>query len=264
MKNFNQRLSKYILSCLLFLGLSLGFASPTAANSVKSVPFNLSNGAVNVATIYDTSLATQKAVVKSIKSSKALLKKALGFEGLSVLKSEDGTKIIFLSQWQDLASFQAYNTQPTATSDKSSQSSDTAAPPRIVVFEIVKTQARQGATPALRGKEAVVQLSEFTLKNPADQQQAIANIERMMPGILQKQPTPQSVILLRSINNTEVALLANWNCSADFEDIGQPAAFEPPNADLIALADNEQHRYDVVQLMAVKVKQPTDSKEFQD
>lgn len=263
MRYLTNRLSKFIVLFVLFLGLNLGLAHPTAAKPIKSIPFNLSSGAANVATIYDTSLATQKAVVKSIKSSKALLKKAPGFEGLSVLKSEDGSKVIFLSQWQDLASFQTYNAQPTA--DKSSQSNGTTAvatPPRVVVFEIAKVQAREGATPALRGKEAVVQLSEFRLKNPAEQSQVIAQVEKMMPGILQKQPAPQSTILLRSTDNTEVALLANWNCSADFEDIGQPATFEPPNADLVALADNEQHRYDVVQLMAVKAKKPKDFQEF--
>lgn len=183
------RLNKLVLSFVLLLGVLIGFPDIAAAKSVKSVSLAPSNGAVNVAAIYDTSLETQKGVIKSMKSSKSLLKKAPGFESLSVLKSEDGTRVIVLSQWQDLESFQTYSSQLTDESSnksKSSKSKDAAiAPDRTVVFEVEKTQAAdEGITPAIRGKEAVVQFSEFTVKNPDDQPKVIAGVEKMMPGIL--------------------------------------------------------------------------------
>lgn len=180
------RFNKLVLSFVLLLGVVIGFPNVAAAKSVKSVSLDPSNGAVNVAAIYETSLETQKDVIKSMKSSKSLLKKAPGFESLSVLKSEDGTRVIV-------------------------------------------------------------------------QPKVIASVEKMMPSMLVKKPAPQATTLLRSVDNTDVALLANWNCSADFEDTGKPAAFDQPDADLVALADNDQRLYDVVQIMSAKSKESKES-----
>ena len=264
------RFNTLVVSFVLLVGVMFGLPNVAVAKPVaKSVSLDPANAGVNVAAIYDTSLATQKSVIKSLKSSKSLLSKAPGFESLSVLKSEDGTRVIFLSQWQDLASYQTYSAQPTEGKSKSSKSKESKdaliAPPRTVVFKIEKTQAAdEGITPAIRGKEAVIQFSEFTVKNPDDQPKVIASVEKMMPNILLKKPAPQATTLLSSVDNTDVALLANWNCTADFEDTGSPAAFDEPDAELVALADNDQRLYDVVQIMSAKTKESKESKDFKE
>lgn len=248
----------FILSLLLCLSILLSNPNVAMADkAVKSFAFDPASPVVNVATIYETTLETQKAALSSTKASKSLLKSAPGFEGLSVLKSEDGSRVIVLSQWQDLTSYEAFSAQLTeaATESKSKKGEAALAPARTVVFEVGKVQADEGIVPALKGKEAIVQFSEFTLKDPADQPKLISSIEKLMPQALLKKPSPQSAILLQSTDGTDVALLANWNCTVDFAEGVTPTAFDAPTEDLIALADNDLHTYDVVRIMPAKVKE---------
>lgn len=263
MLKFVSRSKTFILSFVVLLSVIIGYPNAAQADKVpSSFKFDASSSAVNVANIYETTLETQKGVIKSLKSSKAL-KKAPGFNSLSILKSEDGSRVVTLAQWQDLASYQAYTTPPvddstskeekdTAKSKKEKDKKEIAiAPTKTLVLQIGKTQAAvEGATPAIRGKEAVVELSEFTLKSPGDQSTVLSSVEGMFPSILEKQPAPQSVVLLKSVDNAEIALMANWNCSTSFEDLGKPAAFEQP-VDIASLADNDQRLYDVVKIISV-------------
>lgn len=64
---------------------------------MKSFSFDPPTAAVNVVTIYETSPTTQEDVLDTLKASKAI-KKAPGFKGLSILQSEDGSRIISLFQ----------------------------------------------------------------------------------------------------------------------------------------------------------------------
>ena len=268
MLKFVSRIKKFVLSFVLLLSVLIGYPNTAQADKVPSAfKFDASSNAVNVANFYDTTLETQKGVIKSLKSSKSM-KKAPGFNSLSILKSEDGYKVVTLAQWQDLASYQAYTTPPVESksskddaekeesnkSSKSKKEKDTKeiaiAPTKTLVFQIDKTQAAvEGATPAIRGKEAVVELSEFKLKSPDAQSTVLSSVEGMFPSILQKQPAPQSVVVLKSVDNAEIALMANWNCSTSFEDLGKPAAFEQP-VDIASLADNDQRLYDVVKIIS--------------
>ncbi|MBD3881050.1 antibiotic biosynthesis monooxygenase [Phormidium tenue FACHB-886] len=248
----------FILSLLLCLSILWGNPSAAmAGKAIKSFAFDPANPVVNVATIYETTPETQKSALSSTKASKSLLKSAPGFEGLSVLKSEDGNRVIVLSQWQDLASYETFSTQlaEAATGSKFKKGEAAVAPARTIVFEVGKVQADAGITPALKGKEAIVQFSEFTLKDPADQPKLISSIEKMMPEALLKKPSPQSAVLLQSTDGTDVALLANWNCTVDFAEGVTPTAFDAPTEDVIALADNDLHTYDVVRIMPAKVKE---------
>lgn len=270
MLKFLNSMKAFVLSLVLLLSVLIGYPNAAQADKVpSSFKFDASSSAVNVANFYETTLETQKGVIKSLKSSKSM-KKAPGFNSLSILKSEDGSRVVTLAQWQDLASYQAYTTPPVEES-KSSKAEDAAkedstksskskkekdtkeiaiAPTKTLVLQIGKTQAAvEGATPAIRGKEAVVELSEFKLKSPDAQSTVLSSVEGMFPSILEKQPAPQSVVLLKSVDNTEIALMANWNCSASFEDLGKPAAFEQP-VDIASLADNDQHLYDVVKIIS--------------
>ena len=256
-KLVSHRFSVFALSFVLLLNALIGYPNVAHAGKTKSFALDPSSKVVNVVAIYETSLEAQEDVIDALKASKSI-KKAPGFNGFSILKSEDGDRVVALSQWQDLESYEAYNATPVEESksakDKKKKDIVAIAPTRTMVFEIEKAQAmKDGIIPTIRGKEAVVQLSDFSLKSPDDQTTVLASVEKTIPGVLQQQPTPQSVILMKSTDSKDVALLANWNCGAEFEDLGKPAAFEQPS-DVASLADNDQHLYDVVKIISADKK----------
>lgn len=198
---FNCKLGAIAFSLLLSLMVLIGFPTHAeAAKVAKAIAFDPGVTAVNVATIYETSPTTQKATLKSLKNK--AMKKAAGFSSSALLQSEDGTRVISISQWKDLASYQAFIAPPvdtTASKETKKEKAPTAAPLRTVIFEVEKAQtAREGLKPAVKGKEAVVEFSEFKLKNAADKDKVVANAEKLIPATLLKQPAPQSVILLDS------------------------------------------------------------------
>ncbi|MER3433580.1 MAG: hypothetical protein C4288_09130, partial [Leptolyngbya sp. ERB_1_1] len=158
-----------------------------------------------------------------------------------------------------------YITPPaTAETTKESKKSETPAiaPLRTVIYEIGKTQTkRDGLVPTVKGKEAVVEFSEFKLKTPDDQAKVVANAEKLIPATLLKQPAPQSVILLNSAESGDVALMANWNCTADFAEGERPAEFDALDAEVAGLVDVEQHLYNVVSILPAEVKKPSKESE---
>ncbi|OKH30767.1 hypothetical protein NIES2119_30220 [[Phormidium ambiguum] IAM M-71] len=254
LKQAIDRAKILIITCLLMLGFSLTFPSSAQAGTGKALEFATASSSVEVATIYETSFTTQKSVGKSLKVGSKLMKKAPGFQGFSMWQSQDGTQLVVFSQWQDLASYQAYAPNLTAVSSKTTAATPPT-PTSTLIFEVVSVQPGiKGATPALRGKEAVVQLTQFIAKNSEDRSQILTQVTNMIPELLEKQPIPQSVMLLKGVETEQVALLTNWNCSALFADVGEPVAIEP-SSDLVALADNEHHLYNVVTIVPAEVKE---------
>lgn len=260
---FNHKLGALLLSLLLVVSI-VGFPSRAeAAKVAKAIAFDPGATMINVASVYETTPTTQKSMLKSLKSMKTM-KKAPGYAGSALLQSDDGTRIITLSQWQDLASYQAFLTPPTEGAKETEKKSKTppAPPAKTIVFEIGKTQsAREGIIPAVKGKEAVVEFSDFTLKDAADKDKVVAGVEKLIPSALLKQPTPRSVILLSSSDSPEVALMANWNCTADFEEGEKPGAIEAPDAELAALVDVDSHLYNVVSILPAEAKKPEKTEE---
>lgn len=251
--------SLLIVACLLLLSLSL-LSSPAAqaGKAMKAMTFDGGSGAIEIATVYETSYSAQKTVLKSLKTSAKAMKKALGFKGSAMLRSQDGKQIIAFSQWQDVASYEAASPPSASASSKLTTASPAMVPPepsRILKYEVAAVQTSiPGATPALRGKEAVVQLTQFTAKSPEARSQVRTKVEQLLPDLLQKQPIPQSVVLLTNVDSGDVALLTNWNCSAMFEDVGKPTAIELSN-DFIALADSTQQLFNVTTILpAAEVK----------
>ncbi len=264
LKFFTQRVNSLVLSFVLFLIVLLGLPSVADADKTpKSVVFDPSSKLVNVAAIYETTPTTQKDIISSVmKSSKSLFKKTPGFSSLSVLKSEDGARVVTLTQWQDSESYQAFVAQPAEESTKSSKKGKadkedkaTVAPNRTVIFEIDKTQAPEGILPAIRGQAALVQFSEITAKAPDDQSKLLTSVEELLPDAAKMYPAPQSVVLLRGVDSSNVALLANWGYTAnEFTDLSKAPTFEPLSEDVASLADNDQHLYEVVKLVSAKSK----------
>lgn len=260
---FRRQFSPIALSIALSLVSLIGFpARAEAMKALKAVVFDPGATAVNVAAIYETTPTTQKSTMKSLKSANKALKKAPGFAGSAMLQGDDGTRLIVLSQWQDLASYQAAIAIPPAQSSKETQEATAIASTRTVIFEISKAQtAREGLVPAVKGKQAVVEFSEFKLKAPEDQAKIIASAERLIPATLLKQPAPQSVVLLNSTDSTDVALMANWNCTADFAEGEKPTPFDALDAEVAALVDVDEHLYNVVGIVPAEVKKPKESEE---
>jgi heme-degrading monooxygenase HmoA len=263
MLNLTQRVNSLVLSFALFLSVLLGLPNVADADKApKSVVFDPSSKLVNVAAIYETTPTTQKDVVSSVmKSSKSFFKKAPGFSSFSLLKSEDGARVITLTQWQDSESYQAFVAQPAEESSKSSKKGKadkedtTVAPNRTVLFEIDKTQAPEGIIPAIRGQAALVQFSEITAKAPDDQSKLLTSAEELLPDTAKMYPPPQSVVLLKGVDSSNMALLANWGYTAtEFTDLSKAPTFEPLSEDVAALADNDQHLYEVVKVVSAKSK----------
>ncbi|MBE9009148.1 hypothetical protein IQ250_02890 [Pseudanabaenaceae cyanobacterium LEGE 13415] len=251
------------IAVTVFLSVMILIGFPTRAEAMKApkaIAFDPSATAVNVAAIYETTSTTQKSTMKSIKGTTKAFKKAPGYGGSAVLQSDDGNRLIVLTQWQDLASYQAAIAPPSTESSKETKTA--IAPSRTVVFEISKAQtAREGLIPAIKGKQAVVEFSEFKLKAPEDQAKVAASAEKLISSTLLKQPAPQSVVLLNSTDSTDVALMATWNCTADFAEGEKPPEFDALDAEIATLVDADQHLYDVVGILPAEVKKPKESEE---
>lgn len=257
-----RRLGALIAIALLSTAFWGTAASPAhAVKAIKSMAFGRTSDRIEVLTIYETSAAAQKMVSKSLKVANKPMKKAAGFKGLSVLQSQDGKRVAALSQWEELESYQAF-AESLALDSSRSRASDSAfsppAPAQTLTWEVVEAQAAiAGATPAIRGREPVVQFAQFTAKTPDVRSQVMEILRATIPELFQKQPIPQSILLLRSPDSGDYALLSIWNCSAAFEDVGQPTAIASSEG-LSALADSDQHLYDVVTILPAPTKKDKD------
>lgn len=99
----------------------------------------------------------------------------------------------------------------------------------------------------------MVEFDELTAEDPADQPKLITFAEELMPNATQMQPAPGSVVLLKGVDNADVALLANWDSSEEFEELpDKTPAFAPPSDELITLVDTDQHLYEVVKVISPK------------
>jgi heme-degrading monooxygenase HmoA len=220
--------------------------------------FDAAADGVNIATIYETTPDTQKDIVSSVlKSSKSFFKKAPGFNSFSVLQSEDGTRVVALTQWQDAASYEASLTQTTedyaAKSSKKEKSKDKVAaePTKTIVFKVEQTLAPPGMVAAIRGKNALVQFSEITANSADDIASLLASAEEQLPNATQMYPAPRSAVLLKSVDSADLAMLASWGYAEEFDDLTlvPTLAVLPDDA---TLAANEDHLYEVVKIIAAK------------
>jgi quinol monooxygenase YgiN len=238
-------MSSICRAIVLVLLVSSLFVLPSNAWADKgAIAFDaLTN--IEVLEVYDTAYATQKTVAKSLKLNGKAMRKEAGFKGFAVFKSRDGKRVIALSQWQDLASYPG-----SATSSDASQPAP-ALPTRSLTFELVKSQPFiESATPAIRGKEATVQLIEFVPKS-GEAEALISQVEALMPKVMSTQPIPQSATLMKAEGSID--LLINWNCSAMFEDLGKPMPIELGS--ITELAEADQQFYEVTQIVAAEVKE---------
>ncbi|PSF37890.1 hypothetical protein C7H19_07890 [Aphanothece hegewaldii CCALA 016] len=269
------------------LNVLWGYPSIAKADKKPVQPLLFKPPEITIANIYLTTAESQKGAMSTIaKTSKTLYKKNPGFDGFVVLGSKDGNKIIVLSQWQNLESYQTYNAQPvedykTKYTDYKSKFSDTivedykakyaektytssksktkeTAPPlepsKTIIFELEQTQPNKRVA-AIR-KDSLIQLSEYTIKDPENETNVLDFVEKLIPTTNNMEPSPRSVVLLRSSDRQEIALLANWNCSADLEGLETTPSFAQLPEELGAVADNEQHLYEVLKIITPPPPEP--------
>lgn len=274
-KSLTNPFYRWLPAVLLFLSMVIGFPDGAQADKpVKPIVFDPASSAVNVAAIYETTPETQKDVVTSImQSSKPFFKKTPGFESFSVLQSEDGTRVIALTQWKDAASYQAYVAQPIAQySDYSSYSSysksstkekATAIPTRTVIFEVDKTQTPEGMLPALRGKDALVQFDQITAKSAEDRTELLTAAENSLLGVTKLYPSPRTAVLFKGVDNADVAVLTNWGYTEEFTDLTKLPVFEVLPDDVAMLADHDEHLYEVVKIISAKPDSKSSKEKFE-
>jgi heme-degrading monooxygenase HmoA len=275
------------------LGVWVGDAGTARAAQKTVQPLLFDPPEINVATIYETTAESQKGAMSTIaKNSKALYKKTPGFDGFVVLGSKDGERVIVLSQWKDLESYQAYVEQPVedyktkyATSytdyktkfadksegakptvedykakyagsykGKSKEATPTIDPAKTIIFESEKTEP-SNIVAAIR-KESLVQLSEYTIEEPESASDVLNYVEKLIPTADAMNPEPRTVVLLRSGDDREIALLASWSCSADFEGLETTPSFAGLPEELAAAADDDQHLYEVLKIIPPPPPEP--------
>ncbi len=249
-----------------------------AGVEMKTLRLDAAATPVEVFAVYETSFAAQKILLKSLKYSNKLMKKAVGFQGSAVLQGQDGKHIMMLSQWDTAENYQAYQaagatdaqnsefaqkseSKKSESKKSSSANGGSRTPTAVVQWQLVAAQPSVvGATPAIRGREAVVQFVHFTPNDAAQQAEVLTQVQAMVPTLLTQQPIPQAIAVLTGTDTPDVALMRNWNCSALFEDVGKPSAIAVDDS-LAALASTEQGIYTVANIIPMEVKEPADEAE---
>lgn len=238
-----QILTRFFKALALSILLALGILSltPNVVLADTSVSLDSSNDVVNVATVYDTDSSTQADVLSNaLKSAESTLPQASGFLDSSVLKSQDGTNVVILTQWQDLSSFQAYEAKHPQIVVKNVE-------PRTYAFEVKKIETRNDS-PSIHEHENVM-FSEFRMKPGQDQSELANIVSQEMPGVMQMIPGLQWAAMCPSTDQTTIALIAKWNSREEFESLGTNPGFDKQTAYWQSYADNDHDIYDVVEII---------------
>jgi len=262
-----------LLGLMLWIGLG-GAIAAYADKAPQVLVFDTEPEAVSVMSVYETTPDTQLDAVSAVlKSSKAFFKGAEGFKGLSVLQSEDGSRVIALTQWTDAASYEAFIAQPVEDYtkyqkeyqkdySKGGKAPVELTPAKTEVFELADMQIPSGMVPVIRGQGALVQLGEVSVAEADDLPEVLTEVEQALPDVSKMYPAPRSVMLLKAVDDSEALLLAYWGYAEEFQDLAQvPAVDVLSGLGAIALEGEDaspatpqvdQHLYKVVNVIAPK------------
>lgn len=247
---------KFLGACLLcWLWLPL-LSSPAWADKVtEPMFFDADTGAIAVISLYETNPTTQADAVKSFyKISKSFYKAIPGFYGLALFSSGDGSRVMQLTQWQDQPSYETF--QASLASDggeadyskyyekyagakggkgKSKEAEVSLGEPFLTAtFAVDQVVSPPGMLSAIPGSMALVQLSDMAADTPEQQIDLIEAAKATLAGLPELYPSPRTAILLRGIDTSHIALLANWGSAAEFSDLDQV-----PRLTLTANEDDE-------------------------
>jgi heme-degrading monooxygenase HmoA len=222
--------------------------SAWADKVVEPLVFDATGGAIAILSFYETDPVTQADAIKSFyKTTKSFYKTIPGFYGLALFSSTDGARVVELSQWQDQASYEAFQGSLTSTGDsegyakadytkyyeeyttakggqggkgKDKETVELGQPFLTRSFSVDQVVSPPGMVSAIPGTMALVQISDIT--TDADHS---ANLEAAaqiaLADLSQFYPAPRTAILLTSPEANHIALLANWGSVAEFGDLDQ-------------------------------------------
>jgi len=272
-----SKLRNLILLCLTLIGVTFLWADVAYADKPPSkIVFDSTTTPINVVSFYKSTPETQKDVVSStLKASKSFYKSNPGFGSYLVLQSEDGTRVLTLTQWKDQASYEAFAAQATASESESYKSEsyqtdsyksasksygkksdyekEAVAPDRTIVYQIDKTQAAEGVIPGIYGLQTLIQFSDVVANDSEAAPTVIASIEETFENAVKTVPAPHAAILLKGLENGELAMLANWGYSKD--ELSDPEKL--PDIDLTPeavdeLTTSDENLYEVVKVVTPK------------
>ncbi len=232
------------LVCLLGLLLFLPTFPAWADKAVEPLTFQANTGAIAVISLYETDPATQADAVKSFyKVSKSFYKAIPGFYGLALLSSQDGSRVIELTQWEDKDSYDAFQASLAGGGDeedytkyyekytsakggkgkgkKKDETVSLGEPFLTAAFAIDQVVSPPGMLSAIPGGMALVQLSDVAADSADQQSDLIEAAQATLSGLPQLYPAPRTTVLLRGIDTFHIALLANWGTAAEFSDVAQ-------------------------------------------
>ncbi len=223
----------------LFFGLLI--LMPETAQADTSVVLDTANDLVKVATVYKTQPNTQTEVLsKVLEFEESTLPQTPGFVNSSILKGQEGTEVVVLSQWQDLSSFEAYSQEYSKDLPDSDR-------PQTFIFEVQKAETR-GLKPAIAESGAIM-FSQFKMKDSEKQSELAGIIEQVMPTAFATVPGLQWAAMSPSTDKSTIAMIAQWNSRKDFESLGQNAGFDEETNYWQTYADNEHDIFDVVKII---------------
>jgi len=271
-----SKLKNLILLCLTFIGVTFLYAGVAYADKPPSkIVFDSTATPINVVSFYKSTPETQKDIVSStLKASKSFYKSNPGFGSYLVLQSEDGTRVLTLTQWKDQASYEAFAAQATASESapyksdkaesyksssksygkKSDYEKEAIAPDRTIVYQIDKTQAAEGVIPGIYGLQTLIQFSDVVANDSETAPTVVASIEETFENAVKTVPAPHAAILLKGLENGELAMLANWGYSKD--ELSDPEKL--PDIDLTPeavdeLTTSDENLYEVVKVVTPKL-----------
>jgi heme-degrading monooxygenase HmoA len=269
---------------LLWLWLS----APVWADKVAA-PMVFDSDAIAVVSLYETNPTTQAEAVKSFyKLTKSFYKAIPGFYGLAFFSSDDGARVVELSQWKDQTSYEAFQaslTSGTADKDYTKYYEQYAGakggkgkggkgkgdevglgePLLTASFVVDQVVSPPGMIAAIPASAALVQISEIATDTPEHQADLLVAAQATLANLPQLYPSPRTTVLLKGIDNNHIALLSNWGSAAEFSDLTQvpQIALAVPNAEAGAEEDvgapeftftTDSHLYQAIKVITPKAE----------
>lgn len=240
---------KRLTNLLLAIAFAFSFLILTSeAAQAATVSFDPKSSLVNASTIYETANTDPAPILKDVlKSAQETLPQSKGFVDATVLKGQDGAQLVILSQWQDLASYQAYEAKRKANPIEK-QVAELVNIRSYAYNNIRHLETRKGL-PTLHERDTNVMFSEYLLRDPAKQSELLMVTEQFMPSVMELKPGLQWVALFPSTDQTTTAFVARFEKPEDFQTLSQDAGFKD-YAYWDPYADNEHHLYEVVKIIS--------------
>jgi heme-degrading monooxygenase HmoA len=240
---FHLRRFRALMVAIALAAIFIVIAVPSPAQAATPVSLDGANDVVNVMTVYPTTSKTQDQVFSQVsKEEKAAFSKVPGFQDSSILKAQDGSQVIALSQWKgkDLSSFQSYASEHVLNVAADGK-------PQTFACQVQHTETRSTSPDFNQGD--VIMFSQFKMKPSQSQSDLAMIISQEMPGVLEMTPGLQWAAMCPSTDKSTIALLARWNSRDDFESLGQQPGFDKETNYWQTYANNEHGLYDVAQIV---------------